>query len=319
MLRIVVFIALLLASTTAVHAQVSGAFSVLRLDASPRAAAMAGAYGAVSTHDVQSLFYNPASLTPEVAGTLGLSYLNHIGGLNAGFSAYAREVAGIGTLAGGIRFLSWGSTERLDEDGRDDGTFGAADVALTVGISRAQDERLRIGAAVHGIVSGIDVHRATALAADLGATYALGSSGITAGLSLHNLGIVMASLGDVDDLLPTDLRLTLTGRLQHLPLLLSVTGRNLHDPGRGPEGLDGLDAVMRHLALGGEFQFSESFQLRFGYNHQRNQDLKMSSRLDMAGVGLGFGLRVNRFILDYAFNSWSTLGGLHQIGISTRV
>jgi long-subunit fatty acid transport protein len=301
------------------HAQVAGSFSVLRLDASPRAAAMAGSVGAQAPRDVQTMFYNPALVSPEMASYLSLAYLNHIGDLNAGFTAYARDVEGIGTIAGGLRFLSWGSTERTDEDGVTDGSFGASDVALSLAVGRAYADNIRIGAAIHAVTSGIDNHRASAVAADVGATYRLAASGITAGLSVHHVGLVMSSLGDDSDALPTDLRLTLSGRLQHLPLFITVTGRNLHDPGRGPENLEGFSMVMRHMAFGGEFQFSDSFQLRFGYNHQRQQDLKMSSRLDMAGVGLGFGLRVNRFLLDYAFNSWSTLGGLHQLGVSTRI
>jgi hypothetical protein len=317
MSRIVLFLLLSVAVASTAQAQMSGTFSILRLDPSPRAAAMAGSYGTAPANDVHAMFYNPAALSDELAGRLGLVYLNHIGDLNAGFTAYAWELDGVGTVAGGLRFLSWGSTDRIGEDGVEDGTFGATDLAVTLALGREYAKNIRVGAAIHGISSGIDSHRASALAADLGATLEYG--GIVAGLSVHNLGIVTSSLGVEEDLLPTDLRLTVSGRLQHLPLLLSVTGRNLQDPGRGPDNLDGFDAVMRHLALGGEFQFSDAFQIRFGYNHQRHQDLKMSTRLDMAGVGLGFGLRVNRFHLDYAFNSWSTLGSLHQIGVSTRI
>lgn len=317
MLRIALIVLLGFTAVSQVQAQVSGAFSILRLDPSPRAAAMAGSYGTAPSNDVHAMFYNPASLSDELAGRLGLVYMNHIGDLNAGFTAYAWELDGIGTVAGGLRFLTWGATDRIDEDGIVDGTFGATDLAVTLALGRQYTQNIRIGAALHGVSSGIDNHRASALAADIGAIVEYG--GFIAGVSAHNIGAVTSSLGMEDDMLPTDLRLTVSRRLEHLPLLLSLTGRNLHDLGGGPDNVEGLDAVMRHLAFGGEFQFSDAFQLRFGYNHQRHQDLKMSTRLDMAGVGLGFGLRVNRFHLDYAFNSWSTLGSLHQLGVITRI
>jgi len=38
----------------------------------------------------------------------------------------------------------------------------------------------------------------------------------------------------------------------------------------------------------------------------------MSALPDLAGVGLGFGVTVSALTVDYAYNSWSSLGGLHQ-------
>jgi hypothetical protein len=64
--------------------------------------------------------------------------------------------------------------------------------------------------------------------------------------------------------------------------------------------------------VGGEFYFSEAFNVRVGYNHRRHEELKMKSRLDLAGVGMGFGLVIRGVGFDYAYNSWSSVGGLHQ-------
>ena len=294
-------------------------FSFLRLEPSARAAALGGSFSAVYGDDVNALFYNPASLNEETHGALSLSYLNHLSDLNAGFIAYSRHVGGVGSLGAGLRFLSYGELEAADENGERTGTFTAADVALTVGGARAYGERLRYGASVHAVLSSIDVYRASALALDLGALYAIPSRRLTLSLSVHHLGLTLSSLGTTRDELPLDVRISLAKRLRYLPLLLSVTGYNLHDVGERAEGATGLDAALRHLAFGGEFQFSDAFHLRVGYNHRRHQELKMSSRLDLAGVGLGFGLRIARFGFDYAFNSWSTLGGLHQFTLRTRL
>jgi len=45
----------------------------------------------------------------------------------------------------------------------------------------------------------------------------------------------------------------------------------------------------------------------------------IDSRLDLAGIGLGFGLNVNRFGFDYAYNDWSSLGGIHHLTVQTRI
>jgi len=294
-------------------------FSVLELDASARAAALGGSIGTRITADPSLLYYNPATLNPAMSGTLALTYLNHIGDLNAGTIAYARDVDRIGTVAGGIRFLTWGSTPETDDEGNEVGSFGASDVVLTVSAAREYAPRLNLGISLHGVFSGIAGERASAVAADVGAVYMLGNDRTAVSATLRNGGFVVSSFGSAEDRLPTDLRLTLSHRLEHLPLLLAVTASNLQAPGDAPSNVEGLSAAMRHLSFSGEFLFSETFNVRFGYNHRRHQDLKMNARLDMAGVGAGFGIKVNRFVLDYAFNSWSTLGGLHQFTVRTAI
>ena len=294
-------------------------FAFLRLEPSARAAALGGSFSAVYGGDVNVLFYNPAGLDESTHGALSLSYLNHLSDLNAGAAAYARHVDGVGTLGGGLRFLSYGELEEADETGERTGTFGATDVALTLGGARASGERLRYGASVHAVLSTIDVYRGSALAVDVGSLYAIPDQRLALSASVNNLGVTLSSLGASRDRLPVDVRLGVAKRLRYLPLLLSVTGYNLHDVGDRPEDATALDAALRHVALGGELQLSDAFHLRVGYNHRRHQELKVSSRLDLAGVGLGFGVEVAGFGFDYAFNSWSTLGGLHQFTLQTRL
>ncbi|HEY5564018.1 MAG TPA: hypothetical protein VIL33_00415, partial [Rhodothermia bacterium] len=122
---------------------------------------------------------------------------------------------------------------------------------------------------------------------------------------------------ETGDDLPLDLRVGISKRLTHLPLHLTIMGYNLHDFG-GSEG-SFADDVLEHIAIGGEFILGPAFRLRIGYNHRRHQDLKTDSRLDLAGIGLGFGLNVNRFGFDYAYNDWSSLGGIHHLTVQTRI
>ncbi len=293
-------------------------FGFLRLEPSARAAALGGSFSAVYGDDVNALFYNPALLNETMAGSLSLSYLNHLSDLNAGFAAYSRHYEGLASFGAGLRFLSWGRIEGADEEGNRTGTFTASDVALTLGAARAQGDRLRYGANVHLVYSSVESFRASALAADLGMLYQIPEQTLTLSASVNNLGVTLNSLGRTKDDLPLDVRVGLTKRLRYIPLLLSLTGYNLHDIGDEPDGGTALGNVFQHLALGGEFQFSQAFNVRFGYNHRRHQALKQDSRLDPAGVGLGFGLQITRFRLDYAFNSWS-FGGLHQFTVRTSI
>jgi hypothetical protein len=294
-------------------------YTFLRLEPSARAAAMGGSFGATYGDDVNAFFYNPALLNEEMDRAFSASYLNHVGGLNAGFVAFGYDVAGIGTVAGGLRFLSYGSFEAIDERGVDEGTFGANNVALSVGFGSTYVDNFRYGASAHFITAHVADRSALAAAFDAGIAYVLPETHWTVSASVHNVGRSLTSLGESEDLLPMDLRLSVSKRLANLPLLISVTGYDLHQPGEGAPGASAVGDALHHVALGGEFQFSDAFQVRFGYNHRRHEELRMKPRLDLAGTGLGFGLRLARVNVDYAFNTWSSLGGLHQFTVRTRL
>lgn len=294
-------------------------FSFLRLEPSARAASLGGAYAAVYGDDVNALFYNPALLNEEMHRALSISYVNHLAGVNAGFVAHARHLEGVGTVGAGLRYVSWGRMDGYDEMGNETDAFSANDAALTASFARTDDERIRYGANVHAVLSSVGSYGASALAADVGVAYHSPDHHLTLSASANNVGVVLDALGTSGEDLPVDLRVGLSKRLRYVPLLVTITGYNLHRVGAEPAGGSAVGDALRHLAFGGEFQFSESFNVRFGYNHRRHQDLKMKSRLDMAGLGLGFGIKVTSFRFDYAYNSWSTLGGLHQFTLRTVI
>jgi hypothetical protein len=304
----------LVAPATAQPGASLSSFQLLRFDASARTAALGGAYTAVADGDVNALFYNPAIPGPSTSRIPSLSYLNHLSGIDAGTLAYSQTVRDWGTtLSGGLRFVQWGGDiQRRNERGERTGTFSAGDVALTLGAARAMGARLQYGANVHLLYSQIDNVQATALATDLGVLYRLPAQQLTVGASLRHLG---ASLGGFETSLPLDLQLGVSKRLAHLPLLLSVTAYDLNKIGTGVEGGSTLDHALGHLTFGGELQLGDVLRLRAGYNHRRSRDLALADRFDLGGLGGGFGIVVSGITVDYAYNSWSKLGGLHQFTV----
>jgi hypothetical protein len=242
-----------------------------------------------------------------------------VGDLRAGVAAYGFQIGGLGQAGLGVRFLGWGDLDERDATGEAIGSFRASDIALTFGFARRYVDNVILGANVHGIFSRIGDYNASALAADIGVLYHAVDGDFTASASVNNLGVTLNSLGAGEDELPLDVRLAVSRRLRYLPLLLSVTGYNLHDFEPAGDEATGFDNVMHHVAIGGEFQFSEGFNLRVGYNHRRHEALKIKSRLDFAGFGFGAGIKVARLRFDYAYNSWSSFGGLHHLTLRTTV
>lgn len=315
------FLAAILALAHAATAQPGPptTFSFLRLAPSARAASMAGAFSAVYDEDVSAFFYNPALLNPEMHRTLSVTYLNHLGGIHAGFVSHARHWERVGMLGAGLRYVTWGSTDGYDAEGNPTESFGANDAALTASWARNHDDRLRYGANLHAAFSSVEAASASAFAADVGVLYHISKRQLALSASMHHIGFVADALGPSGDALPLDVRVGVSKRFRYLPLLVSVSGYNLNRIGEESEGRSAVSGALRHMAIGWEFFFGDAFRLRLGYNHRQHQDLKIKNRLDLAGVGIGCGLRVATFRFDYAFNSWSTLGGLHQITIRTGV
>lgn len=294
-------------------------FGLLRLEPSARATALAGAYGIGSGEDVNALFANPALLDETDHGQLAVSYLNHLADINAGFVVYARHVEQLGgTVGGAVRFLSYGDFDRADAEGTRNGdTFGASDAIITLSYARTAGDRVHVGGSAHAVFSSIDDASANALAADFGVTYLLPEQGLALSASLHNLGVVTSDFGATRDELPVDLRFSVSKRLQYVPLLITVAGYDL----TSFENSTGtaLNEIARHLSIGGELQFGQAFALRAGYNHRLHEELKTGTRIDLAGLGLGFGLNLRRFGFDYAYNAWSSFGGLHHVTLRTRI
>lgn len=296
-------------------------FDLVRLDASARAAALAGAPGALAGDDPTAVFYNPALLTEDMSGAVSVGYLNHVADVNAGTLLYARRVPQLYglTLAASVRYLSYGDFDRTSTDGTADGTFGAGETAVTLSAAREVVPRVRAGVNLHALSARIDDAGAFALAGDIGATYEVPSQRLTLGASLHHVGTALSSLGEENDRLPTDLRLTVSKRLQYLPLTISVAGYDL----QGIEGVQsdssGIGRALDHVAVGGELRLGRALAVRAGFNPRRADDLRSGDRLDLAGVSMGFGLALSRFALDYAYNGWSQYGGLHQFGLRTRL
>lgn len=287
-------------------------FAFLRFEPSARTAALGGAFGAMDDGDLAGLFYNPALLQPEAHRSVQLSYLNHLSDVNAGTVSHGHTFERWGTAGIGLRFVSWGEIEGANEVGERTGTFGAGDIALTFGLGRALGASTRYGGAAHLIHSYIDDARASALAIDLGVLHRIPAQQLTLSASVNNLGRALDSFGPERSTLPTDVRLGLAKTLAHLPLTLSALAYNLHELDEGLTGGTTLDHVLGHLTLGGEIQLIPAFHARIGYNHRRSHELgRGSGRFDWAGLGLGFGLTIRGITLDYAYNSWSSYGGLH--------
>ena len=283
-------------------------FNFLRNDVGARAAGLAGTFLTVQG-DPDGLFYNPATLgsLKTSVGTAG--FFKHLMDINAGHVSYSTEVQGIGRFGAGIVYTNYGTFDETDELGTNIGTFGASDLALSIGYALTVEENVYLGGAVKGIYSTIGPYSSAGVAADLGVLYTVPASRFAIGASIRNLGLQLSSYGSVKEDLPLDMGIGASIVPKGLPLLLNVGVHRLND--------DAPDFMSRFRAftVGGEFTLSKVVLLRVGYDNARRKDYKIGSSAGLAGFSGGLGILVSGYNFDYALSSLGKAGNLHRISL----
>lgn len=279
-------------------------FSFLKVGVGARAAALGGAYTAISG-DLESTAWNPAGILAVGERAAAVSLTSYLVDTEAGFLSYGQP-AGDRMWALSVNYFSYGDLQRTGEDGLADGTFGAFDVAT--GLTAAQHvwgKRLTVGATAKWIYSGIDDYSADAMALDLGVLVRGPLAGMTLGASLSNLGTVRSGFTKgFDDSLPVLLRAGVSHRPAHfpVPLLLSADMSV-------PNDNDAFFTFGAEISLGG------GLTVRPGYSLQQ-------SGLDgdeALGLSTGAGVELKGLQFDYAYATFPALGDVHRISLSGRI
>ena len=283
-----------------------GTYSFLRNDVGARAAGLNGSFVSM-TNDPNSLFYNPAALATITQPRGSVGFLKHLLDVNGGHLSYAHSLEGIGTIGGGIIFLDYGSFTETDESMNVLGTFGARDLAFVVGLGRSIDEVTSVGVNAKLIYSSIANTSSFAVALDAGVLYQIPAENITLGASILTLGTQVNAYQQTKESLPLDVKIGITKRPEHLPVLLNLNFHKLN------ESQDDFLQRFSSFSLGAEFLMSESVRLRVGYNNEQRKELKLGTSAGLAGISLGGGILFGDYVLDYAFNSYGKIGGLHRI------
>ncbi len=285
-----------------------GTYAFLRNDVSARAAALNGSVVSM-TADPNLLFYNPASLTTISAPKISLGYFKNLLDVNSGSLAFAQNVEGFGNIGVGLDYINYGSFTETDQSFNELGTFSVSEFALVAGYGLALDEASSVGANIKYIHSSIAEYTSSALALDLGFLYQIPSENVTVGASISNLGRQVSEYGTTRESLPLDFTIGITKRPEHLPVLLNLNFHRLNIQ------QDKFFDRFGSFTLGAEFLLSESLRLRFGYNNEQHKDLKMGTTAGLAGFSFGGGLVLNEYLVDYAYNSYGQIGGLHRISL----
>lgn len=282
-------------------------YDFLRLDSSPRAAALGGAYVAIAD-DPNIIFYNPAGITNIENIPISFSFLKHLIDINSVSLASTFNINGIGKFASSLQYINYGEFDERDESGNKLGSFNPSDLAVTLAYGNSFDENLTYGVGVKLIYSNIADNTSLGIAGDFGIQYSLPRNGWNFGLSVLNIGNQLTYYNEVSENLPTSIQLGGSKKLEHMPLQFFFAFTRLNDDDR-----------FKYFNLGGEFTLSKIIQLRFGYNNIKRTEYKVASSAGLGGFSFGIGVDVKGYDVDYAFSSMGDIGATHRIGVTTII
>ena len=323
------------------QAQVGGraTYQFLNTVTSPKIAALGGYALGIDDADLEMTYFNPALLKDEHDQQFAINYTDYFADINYGYAGYAKKFNKAGMFAGSIKYIHYGSFIHSDEEGTILGDFTVSETAAIITWVNQYKDYLRYGANFKFVYSNFFLYNSAGILLDFGATFKKPKSNFMAALVVKNVGsqITTYSQGNFEPM-PFEIQLGLSQRLKHAPFRFSLNIHNLQQPNiwyQSPNnvsssalfGTDTIsqktpigEAILRHFTFGVEVLFSENFQLRFGYNHQRRQELVLreGSKSGANGFSFGFGFKIKKFRFDYARSIYSLAGATNHIGITTN-
>jgi hypothetical protein len=331
--------------TQCLRAQSAGqnSFPFLRHASSARIEALGGSAIAIKDDDAALAWQNPAMLSEKTSGTISINHQRFFGGVQHGYVGYAQHIPKLNmTLHGAVKYVSYGDFAATDEYAVQNGTFSASEQAFTIGVSKQLNEHFSIGTNLKYIHSQLESYKSLGIGIDVSGMYWNPEKRIGVTLVAQNIGRQLGTYfpGQTRYAMPSDLQIGLSKRLKHLPFRVGITYQSLqkwdiryNNPKVAEESLLGQtdngpsktqiigDNLMRHFVFNGEFLLnkSENLRLRFGYNHRRKKELAVENFRSFGGFSFGFGIKVNRFRIDYARSLYHLAGAGNFFSISTNV
>ena len=275
----------------------------LNLPAGARAAAMGGAYSAIS-EEASAVYWNPAGLVqiPKLSAVfMRAQYLEDI---SYQYAAYAHRLSYDSVVAGSVLLTDIGSIPQTDISGNTLGSFTPRDQVFTLSYSKAilefsdKDIDVSIGVSAKYIKSQI-VGSASSYAGDIGVmTYNFGDIPYRLAVTASNMG---GGLRYDTESNPLPLTFRLGAAVNPFRNILIATDVVLPKQNK-PNVLFGAELATTPNEL-------TRLCVRAGLNAQQMSD-------GLGGFSMGIGATLHFFSLDYAFVPMGELGSTHRISLT---
>ncbi len=280
------------------------AMAFLKLGHGARAQGMGGAFVGLAD-DINALYWNPAGLfqvKEREASFMFLKPYDEVPGLGYGYLSSVFPT-NKGVFATSISYFGYGKEDKYDIDVLNNpvpkGTWDAIDMAICAGLSgKMPGENIGFGGSIKVIYGEIDKSDALGFCADAGIFYIPNIQGLKIGAVIKNIGTRIRYEKEPDPL-PLSLKVGLSYKLpKTLPpivVVLDGTIPNDNDP---------------YVCVGGEYDYRNALAVRLGF--------KSGPQDEGSGLTLGFGIKHQRFIFDFAYEPSGELGNSYFVSLSAK-
>jgi hypothetical protein len=316
------------------------AFEYLRLANSPHVAALGGISVANPDNDISLALQNPSMMRPGLHNQLQLNYNIYYADIKVMNLAYGYHMPKLNTsFMLGVQYLNYGTMDQTDPIGNVNGSFRAADYAISFGASRKYLEHWRYGATIKWAGSSLyGDASANAAMVDVGVNYYDTSMLLDVGIVAKNMGVMIKRYtpGQPTEPIPFDLQLGVSKKFKHLPLRLYTTLHHLYQwnirysnpadvTGSGALGINDTvvdnksyfgDKLFRHFIFGAELTLGKRILITGSYNVLRRKEMVLSTRTALAGFAFGLGINLNKFQIHYGRSYYHVAGAYNEIGFT---
>ncbi len=306
----------------------------LKIGAGARAVGMGGAYSAM-THDIYSVYWNPAGLSTSSNTTeVTFNHANWLADVKYDFAAASFNMGDMGTIA--ASFTSLGTPEQevttLDNPDGDGRMWNATAVAFGLTYSKMLTDRFSVGVNAKFISETIWNSSSSGFALDIGTLYRTPFNDLTISAAIFNFGSDL-SLDGRDIQFNTDPDNDTKTGPNNIPSNYDTDAFPIPLMFRFGLAMDvlktryirlsgALDAVhpndnSEYLNLGSEFAYDEMFMVRVGYR-QLNMDNSEGGLSYGGGIKYKISDNFGVFI-NYAYADYGRLNYVHFFDISLEL
>ena len=309
-------------------------YHFLSLVTSPRQAALGGKVLTIYDEDVNQIHFNPATINPEMDNHLALNYGSYFGDVTYGTASYAYTYdRHVQTFSAGINYVNYGKLEGYDENGIKTSDFTGSEIALTFGYGyNIPFTDFHIGANAKLISSTLESYNSFGAAVDFGALFIDEKNDVNWALVVRNIGTQITTFAGTQEKLPLEILVGVSQEVENVPIRWHLTLENLQqwkigfsNPNRAVGSIDGaakeekvgfLNNALRHVVIGAELFPTKGFNLRFGYNFRRAEELRIEEQRNFSGISLGLGLKMNKLKFNYSYSRYTLAGNTSLFGLT---
>jgi hypothetical protein len=318
------------------YSQVGGrsVYQFLNLVTSPRQAALGGKTITIFDNDVNQGHFNPATINAEMDNQLALNYGSYYGDVTYGTAAYAYTYdRHLQTFHAGVNYVNYGKFDGYDENGQPTSSFTGSDVSLSLGYAyNIPYSSFYVGANAKLISSSLESYNSFGAALDIGGLFIDEQNDVNWALVIRNIGTQITPFAETREKLPLEVLVGVSQLMENVPIRWHLTLENMQqwnvafsNPNRAEGSLDGgstpekvsfFNNALRHIVVGAELFPSKGFNLRFGYNFRRAEELRILEQRNFSGISVGLGLKIRKIKFNYSYSRYTLAANTSLFGLT---